>query len=127
MPAPGAANGSPAAATSASGAPGAAAGSMGTDASPEASAPAPADGLLLPAAALRPGGPGYRIQLGVFGDSTNALKLHQRLAAEGYPAHIQSRVVVGPFADRAAAEKARPALRQAGLGGGVLVAPERQK
>lgn len=84
-------------------------------------------GVLLPHAALRPGGPGYRIQLGVFGDAGNALKLYEQLAAQGFEAQVQSRVVVGPFADRAAAEKARQALRRAGLGAGVLVLPERSK
>ena len=85
------------------------------------------DGVVLPQAALRPGGPGYRIQLGVFGDAGNALKLYEQLAAQGYDGHIQSRVLVGPFADRAAAEKARQALRQAGVGQGVLLPPEHSK
>ena len=43
-----------------------------------------ADGVVLPQAALRPGGPGYRIQLGVFGDAGNALKLYEQVAAQGY-------------------------------------------
>lgn len=85
------------------------------------------DGVVLPQAALRPGGPGYRIQLGVFGDAGNALKLYEQVAAEGYEAHIQSRVTVGPFADRAAAEKAREALRRSGLGAGVLMPPGQSK
>lgn len=84
-------------------------------------------GVLLPHAALRPGGPGYRIQLGVFGDAGNALKLYEQVAVQGFEAQIQSRVVVGPFADRAAAEKARQTLRRAGLGAGVLVLPEPSK
>lgn len=101
-----------------------------------APAPAPAlgdkpearvDGVLIPAAALAAGGAGYRVQLGVFADAGNALKLYEQLAAEGYPASIQSRVVIGPFADRAAAEKARQDLRRAGVGQGVLVAPERSR
>jgi Sporulation related domain. len=85
------------------------------------------DGVVLPQAALRPGGPGYRIQLGVFGDAGNALKLYEQVAAQGYAGHIQSRVIVGPFADRAQAEKARQALRRAGVGQGVLVPPEQSK
>ena len=85
------------------------------------------DGVVLPQAALRPGGPGYRIQLGVFGDAGNALKLYEQVAAQGYDGHIQSRVMVGPFADRAQAEKARQALRRAGVGQGVLVPPEQSK
>ena len=74
-----------------------------------------------------PGGPGYRIQLGVFGDAGNALKLYEQVADQGYQGQIQSRVMVGPFADRAAAEKARQALRRAGVGQGVLVPPEHSK
>lgn len=85
------------------------------------------DGIVLPQAALRPRGPGYRIQLGVFGDAGNALKLYEQVAAQGYEGHIQSRVMVGPFADRAAAEKARQALRRAGVAQGVLVPPEQSK
>lgn len=85
------------------------------------------DGIVLPQAALRAGGPGYRIQLGVFGDAGNALKLYDQIAAQGYEGHIQSRVMVGPFPDRAAAEKARQALRRAGVGQGVVVPPEQSK
>jgi cell division septation protein DedD len=98
-------------------------------AAPEAGArPDPrVDGIVLPQAALRSGGPGYRIQLGVFGDAGNALKLYDQVAAQGYEGHIQSRVMVGPFADRASAEKARQALRRAGVGQGVLVPPEKSK
>lgn len=85
------------------------------------------DGVVLPQAALRPGGPGYRIQLGVFGDAGNALKLYEQVAAQGYDGYIQSRVMVGPFTDRAAAEKARQALRRGGVGSGVLVPPDQSK
>jgi len=78
------------------------------------SVPEVPEGVLLPHAAASGGGPGYRIQLGVFGDPANALQLYERLAAEGYAAGIQSRVVLGPFADRDAAERARRKLREGG-------------
>ena len=101
--------------------------SLSTEPDADALAGVERAGVLLPHAALRPGGPGYRIQLGVFGDAGNAFKLYEQVAIQGFQAQIQSRVVVGPFADRAAAEKARQALRRAGLGAGVLVLPEPSK
>nr|WP_286206736.1 SPOR domain-containing protein [Thauera linaloolentis] len=70
---------------------------------------------------------GYRIQLGVFGDSANALSLQRELAARGLPAGIQSRVVLGPFADREAARKAQSALRAEGLEAGMLLPPAKKK
>ncbi|MGD9870877.1 MAG: SPOR domain-containing protein [Thauera sp.] len=88
-----------------------------------ASTAAVVQGVLLPHEALRVGGAGYRIQLGVFGDAANALQLYEQLSADGYAAHIQSRVVVGPFADRASAEKARAALQRSGMPAGILVPP----
>lgn len=80
---------------------------------PQAIPPAPADG--------------FRIQLGVFGDPANAAAYQRELAAKGLPATIQSRVVLGPFADRTAAEKAQAALRKAGHEAGMLLPPARKK
>ena len=70
---------------------------------------------------------GYRIQLGVFGDPANAIGLVHELNARGLPAGIQSRVVLGPFADRDAAHKAQAALRAAGVEAGMLLPPARKK
>lgn len=70
---------------------------------------------------------GYRIQLGVFGDPSNAIGLAHELNARGLAAGIQSRVVLGPFADRDAAHKAQAALRAAGLEAGMLLAPAKKK
>lgn len=92
--------------------------------------PAPvakADGVLLPRAAAAPAGPGYLVQLGVFAAPDNALRVYQQAAAAGQAAHIQSRVVLGPFADREAAERARKRLQAAGAGPGVLIPPERSR
>lgn len=94
---------------------------------PLASAPLPPvpSGVLLPEAAVAASGPGHRIQLGVFGDAANAVSVYERAVAAGYEARIQSRVVVGPFADKVAAERAQRKLREAGLGAGVIVPPAR--
>jgi len=110
----------------------------GASAGPGAAAPAAADtladagsvplappGVLLPEAAVAASAPGHRVQLGVFGDAANAVTVYERALAAGYEARIQSRVVVGPFADKAAAERAQRKLREAGLGAGVIVAPAR--
>ncbi len=85
------------------------------------------DGVLLPRAAVAPAGSGYLVQLGVFAAPDNALRIYQQAAAAGQPAHIQSRVVLGPFVDREAAEHARKRLQAAGAGPGVLIPPERPR
>lgn len=90
-------------------------------------APSPAPATKRPAqpapAALADG---YRVQLGVFGDPANAAALQAELDGRGLPAHIQSRVVLGPFENRAQAERAQAQLRKAGAESGVVVAPARQ-
>lgn len=85
------------------------------------------DGVLLPRAAAALAGRGYLVQLGVFAAPDNALRVYQQAAAAGQPAHIQSRVVLGPFPDREAAEHARKRLQAAGAGPGVLIPPERSR
>ena len=70
---------------------------------------------------------GYRIQLGVFSDPQNAIGLAHELNARGLAAGIQSRVVLGPFADRDAAHKAQAALRASGVEAGMLLPPARKK
>jgi len=93
------------------------------DASTAIAPAVPVAGVLLPLAAVQPGGEGIYLQLGVFGDVSNALAVYERLAEAGVEARIQSRVVVGPFADRRAAERAQAALRKAGEPEGILVPP----
>lgn len=100
-----------------------AAGPLSAAAAPTTVARAP--GVLIPPAAAAAVGAGYLVQLGVFADPANALKLYEQAAAVGQPARIQSRVVLGPFADRPAAERARKALQAAGARPGVVIAPER--
>ena len=82
---------------------------------------------MLPRAAAAPAGPGYLVQLGVFAAPDNALRVYRQAAAAGQPAHVQSRVVLGPFADRESAERARKRLQAAGAGPGVLIPPQRPR
>lgn len=96
------------------------------DAAPEVQAAPIAPPSALPVIPPAPAD-GFRIQLGVFGDPANALTLQRELTAKGLPATIQSRVVLGPFTDRAAAEKAQAALRKAGHEAGMLLPPVRKK
>lgn len=93
---------------------------------PRAVAPVPS-GVLLPADALSPAGDGFQLQLGVFGDAANALVLYERLSAAGFEARIQSRVVLGPFPDRRAAEQAQAALRRSGEPAGILLPPRTKR
>ncbi len=64
---------------------------------------------------------GYLVQLGVFSTTDNAQALYEKVAKMGIESHIESRVVVGPFKDRAAADAAREKLRKSGLGKGLVV------
>lgn len=53
------------------------------------------------------------LQAGVFAEAANAESLRGRLAGRGQPAAIQARVLLGPYADRAAAEAGLSRLRAA--------------
>lgn len=64
---------------------------------------------------------GYLVQLGVFSAPGNAQALVDKVDALGIPAHIESRVVVGPFKNRAEADAARKQIAQSGLGKGMVV------
>jgi DedD protein len=75
----------------------------------------------LPAAA----GKGYLVQLGVFASLENAEALRARLEGLGIPARLESRVIVGPFPDQAAARAAQARLREAGQNAGLIVPPRR--
>jgi DedD protein len=70
---------------------------------------------------------GYLVQLGVFGSMDNADGLRADVAARGLPAHVEGRVVVGPFPDKAAAEAARARLKREGLAAGIVVPPRKSK
>lgn len=96
---------------------------------PVGAAPAPASSEPLPAVqpsipepvVLVPKPSGPVLQLGVFGAQDNAERLRAELARLGFPARIESRVVLGPFPDRAAAEAAQAALKRAGQPTGMVV------
>lgn len=80
--------------------------------------PAPA-----PARPLTPG-QGYLVQMGVFSNIANAEELKVRLDRAGIPAHIEARVQVGPFRNKAEAEAAQKKLADMGLSG-LLLSPRK--
>lgn len=86
---------------------------------PPSPAPAHAPAYRFPPAP----GPGYLVQLGVFTDTENAEKMRQKLAAEGYPAHLQSRVLLGPYPDKAAAQRAQEKIRRERRLNGMIMPP----
>jgi DedD protein len=93
-------------------------------------APQPASETTLPPVAKPTAIPlanGYLVQLGVFGSMDNADGLRADVAARGLPAHVEGRVVVGPFPDKAAAEAARARLKREGLAAGIVVPPRKSK
>ncbi len=60
---------------------------------------------------------GFVVQLGLFTSVENAQSLHARLKQQGIPAFLETRVVVGPFRDRAEANAAQRKLRAVGVSG----------
>lgn len=58
---------------------------------------------------------GYRVQVGVFSNASNAEDVRARLAASGIPSQVEVRVHIGPFKTRAEADRARVQLRKLGL------------
>lgn len=72
-----------------------------------------------------PPGPGFMVQLGVFTDSANAESLRRELARKGYPAHLQSRVVLGPFPNRQAALAAQEKVRRERKLDGMILPPRK--
>ncbi|MDR2688436.1 MAG: SPOR domain-containing protein [Azoarcus sp.] len=74
-------------------------------------------------AAKPPLADGYMVQLGVFGAMDNAEKLRNDIASRALPVRIESRVVVGPFQDKAEAETMREQLQREGIAEGIVVPP----
>lgn len=75
---------------------------------PPARAPAPAASGL---------GEPYLVRAGIFSDPARARELVERLNQQGIRAHLETRVHLGPFANREEAEKAQATLRKLGIKG----------
>ncbi|HTH95524.1 MAG TPA: SPOR domain-containing protein [Rhodocyclaceae bacterium] len=73
---------------------------------------------------LHPLSSGYLVQMGVFSNLSNAEDLKSRLDKAGIPSHIEARVQVGPFKNKAEAEAARKKLADMGLSG-LLLSPRK--
>ena len=63
----------------------------------------------------------YALQMGVFGNVSNAEDLRAKLELNGIPSSIEARVHAGPFKTREEAELARTKLKELGLDGGLLL------
>ena len=72
-----------------------------------------------------PPGPGYLIQLGVFLDTANAESMRRELERKGYPAHLQARVVLGPYPDRGSALAAQEKIRRERKLDGMILGPRK--
>lgn len=60
---------------------------------------------------------GFVVQLGVFTSVENAQALQAKLKEQGIPASLETRVIVGPFTDRAEADAAKKKLKALGVNG----------
>ncbi len=66
-------------------------------------------------------GRGYVLQFGFFSSVASAEEMKARLAQAGVPSQIETRLIVGPFADRKDALAAQTRLREKGVDVGVLL------
>lgn len=80
-------------------------------------AQAPAAASTARGEAVRP----YVLEFGVFSSVASAEALRVRLAQVGVPSQLETRVVVGPFADRKEALAAQARLREKGIDPGTLL------
>ncbi len=88
------------------------------DAAPAATGTAAANGSAPPpAVAAGKPGPGFVVQLGMFTSVDNAVALQNRLREQGVPVFLETRVIVGPFRDRAEADAAQRKLKELGVAG----------
>jgi cell division protein FtsN len=87
--------------------------------------PAPTESTPAPAVAKpaeQPSAKGFVVQVGVFATPDHARALQAKLAEKGIQSSIETRVVVGPFKDRAEADAVTKQLKELGLQG-VVIAP----
>ncbi len=90
--------------------------------------PPVAGGAVAPAAVQKPvpvagaeSAQAYVLQFGFFSSVASAEALKARLAQAGVPSQIETRLIVGPFADRREALAAQARLREKGVDSGVLL------
>lgn len=88
---------------------------------PESAPAAAPESVPIPAAAPQVLPDGYFVQLGVFDATDNASRLFDNAKALGLPAHIQTRVVVGPFRNQREAEAAQKHLKE--IAEGIVIPP----
>jgi DedD protein len=81
------------------------------------SPPPPAASPIRPQAADAGGRGAYTLQLGVFSNPANAQEMLERLRRQGVHAYLETRVLVGPFADRNEAQRAHAELKRMGISG----------
>lgn len=65
---------------------------------------------------------GYVLQLGVFTNYQNAKQLQERLNQAGIKSYTETRVHVGPFADKTEADQAREKMKALGINGVIVPA-----
>lgn len=83
--------------------------------------PAAPEALATPATGKSEVSQAYMLQFGFFSNVATAENLRARLAQAGIPSQLETRVVVGPFADRKDALLAQTRLREKGIDIGTLV------
>jgi len=66
---------------------------------------------------VAPSATGYVVQLGVFASVEHAQSLQSKLKEQGIPTTLETRVIVGPFQDRAEADAAQKKLNALGISG----------
>lgn len=92
-----------------------------------AASPAQPSSPATPAAPTRPSpaasepSTAYLLQVGVFSTPAQADALRARLMADGIPAQLETRVVVGPFNDRRDALAAQARLREKGFSAAEMI------